>query len=86
MRIRNLQREELEHAHAERKDVRGHRGHRIPIYIELGGVPTHGDHGGEADHGGFADDVGEDLGEPKIGERDDALGVKMMSQREEKAQ
>ena len=66
MRIRMFHRQELEHAHAKRKHVRGHRRRRVLVFEELRGVPPDGGRGGERDR--FTDDVSEDLGEPEIGE------------------
>jgi len=73
MQIRRLHREELKHAHAERKDIRGHRWRRILVLTELRGMPTDGRRAREEGHGRFTDDVGEDLGEAEIGECDDSL-------------
>lgn len=73
MQIRRVHREELEHAHAERKDVRGHRWRRVLVLAKLRGMPTDGGRAREHGHGRFTDDVGEDLGEAEIGERDDSL-------------
>ena len=74
MRIRRLHREQLEYAHAERKHVRGHRWRRVVALGELRTIPTDSGGAREDDHGHFTDDVGEDLGESEIGERDDSLG------------
>lgn len=74
MRIGRFHREELEHAHAERKDVRGHRRRRVLALDKLGSVPSNGGCVGEDVYGRLTDDLGEDLGESKVGEGDDALG------------
>ena len=73
MRIRRLHCEELEHAHTERKDIRGHRRRRVIPLVELRGMPTDGGGIREGNDDRFTNDVGEDLGESKIGERDDSL-------------
>lgn len=73
MRIRRLHREEFEHAHAERENVRSHRWCRVLAVAEFRSVPPDGGHVREDDHCRFTDDVGEDLGQSEIGERDDSL-------------
>lgn len=75
MRIRVFHREELQHAHPKRIDVRGHRRGRVLVLVELRGLPTDGGCTREDSHGWSAHDVGKSLGESEIGERDDSLGM-----------